>query len=130
MLFQDYFIYNIISLFILTYLFLVGESCYHRWTILAFCVLSKSEEINPRKKTKGEEGSMCWLAATRHYCTHCNKNGGMEERVFDSFVLSTSQLPCLLVQSSKSTYFFHGPAHFLKHQNPFTSQDYFFIFFI
>lgn len=79
---------------------------------------------------------MCWLAAARHYCTHCNRNGGMEERVFDSFVLSPSQLPPFtspLIQSSKSAYFLHGPilkCSFLKTLSKIIFSNLIFIFFI
>jgi hypothetical protein len=85
-------------------------------------------------KKKGEERSMCWLAAARHYCTHCNKNGGMEERVFDSFVLSPSQLPPFtspLIQSSKSAYFLQGPilkCSFLKTLSKIIFSNLIFIF--
>lgn len=62
-IFQDF-------IFILKYLFLVGESWYHRWTILAFCGRSAptlKRLIQGQKKD--EEACMCWLTANRHYCT-------------------------------------------------------------
>jgi len=133
LLFQDYFIFNIISLFILTYLFLVGESCYHRWTILAFCVLSKSEEINARKKRKvRKEACVGWLLPAITARTAIK----MEEWRRGCLTVLSCQLPnCLLSRAYlfnlRNQHFFHGPilkCSFLKTSSFHVPRLFFFKF--
>jgi len=89
----------------------VGESCYHRWTILAFCVLSKSEEINARKKRKvRKEACVGWLLPAITARTAIK----MEEWRRGCLTVLSCQLPnCLLSRAYlfnlRNQHFFHGP---------------------